>query len=223
MSANLMSLARSGGKFLKLFGDRKMVRTLPYLRRVAYLEYDGNQYIDTLVVPTQGYSFGASVLNITAGEPSKYGINGAKGPNSRFAFGLGPGGRYGKYFGLSQVNDDTYSSLVLNEWIDWALDSASKIGTAGSEMVNILNANALDANGKSIYLMLSNPINNNDRHKGRCRNAWIKDQNGDYVFNAIPVLDLSGRPAMYDDVSGQFFYNQGTGEFTWGELDSQTT
>ena len=191
-------------------------KALPYLRRVAYLEYYGNQYIDTLVVPTQGYSFGASVLNITTGSPSKYGINGTRGPNSRFAFGLGPGGYYGKYFGLSQINNDTPSSLVLNEWIDWALDSASKIGTAGSERVGIQNVNALDANGKSIYLMLSNPIDNDDRHKGRCRNAWIKDQNGDYVFNAIPVLDLSGRPAMYDKVSGQLFYNQGTGEFTPG-------
>ena len=191
-------------------------KALPYLRRVAYLEYDGNQYIDTLVVPTQGYSFGASVLNITFGGPSKYGINGTLGPNSRFAFGLYYSN---KYFGLSQVNNDTHSSLVLNEGIDWALDSASKIGTAGSERVEIQYANALNANGKSIYLMLSNPINNYDRHKGRCRNAWIKDQNGDYVFNAIPVLDLSGRPAMYDEVSGQFFYNQGTGEFTWGELE----
>lgn len=194
-------------------GDR-----LPYLRRVAYLEYDGNQYIDTLVVPTQGYSFGASIFYITRGDPSKYGINGGSGSNARFSFGIGPGGYHGKYFGLAQVNSDSYSSTVLNEWIDWALDSASKIGTAGSERVEIKNANALDANGKSIYLMLSNPMNNHDKHKGRCRNAWIKDQNGDYVFNVIPVLDLSGRPAMYDEVSRRLFYNKGTGEFTWGEL-----
>ena len=32
MSANLMSLARSGGKFLKLFGDRKMMKTIPTAR-----------------------------------------------------------------------------------------------------------------------------------------------------------------------------------------------
>ena len=32
MSANLMSLASSGGKFLKLFGDRKMVKTMPTAR-----------------------------------------------------------------------------------------------------------------------------------------------------------------------------------------------
>ena len=32
MSANLMSLARRGGKFLKLFGDRKMLKTMPTAR-----------------------------------------------------------------------------------------------------------------------------------------------------------------------------------------------
>ena len=32
MSANLMSLAKSGGKFLKLFGDRKMMKPMPTAR-----------------------------------------------------------------------------------------------------------------------------------------------------------------------------------------------
>ena len=41
MSANLMSLARSGGKFLKLFGDRKMMKPLPYDVEVEYLQGDG--------------------------------------------------------------------------------------------------------------------------------------------------------------------------------------
>ena len=37
MSANLMSLARSGGKFLKLFGDRKMMKPLPYDAEVEWI------------------------------------------------------------------------------------------------------------------------------------------------------------------------------------------
>ena len=41
MSANLMSLARSGVKFLKLFGDRKMMKPLPYDAEVEYLQGDG--------------------------------------------------------------------------------------------------------------------------------------------------------------------------------------
>lgn len=45
-------------------------------------------------------------------------------------------------------------------------------------------------------------------------------ESGNLIRDFIPVLDLSGRPAMYDVVSGQLFYNQGTGEFTWGELEN---
>ena len=52
MSANLMSLARSGGKFLKLFGDRKMMKTMPSgWVEVEHIESTGPQWIDTGVVP----------------------------------------------------------------------------------------------------------------------------------------------------------------------------
>jgi hypothetical protein len=37
------------------------------------------------------------------------------------------------------------------------------------------------------------------------------------VHNLIPALRIAdSKPGMYDLVSGQFFVNQGTGEFTYG-------
>ena len=60
MSANLMSLARSGGKFLKLFGDRKMMRQLPYDAEVEWLKSTGKQWIDTGVEPAQDLAFNCS-------------------------------------------------------------------------------------------------------------------------------------------------------------------
>ena len=59
MSANLMSLAHSGGKFLKLFGDRKMMKTMPTAR--DYVQ-------DDLIVMLDGIEnagFGKNEANAT--------------------------------------------------------------------------------------------------------------------------------------------------------------
>lgn len=47
-------------------------------------------------------------------------------------------------------------------------------------------------------------------------------QSDELVLDLIPVLDQDNVPCMYDKVSDTFFYNQGTGEFSYGieELDA---
>ena len=50
---------------------------------------------------------------------------------------------------------------------------------------------------------------------GRCYYTKIY-LNDKLVLNLIPCLDSNNRPCMYDTVSGQTFYNQGTGEFIAG-------
>lgn len=42
--------------------------------------------------------------------------------------------------------------------------------------------------------------------------------NGVLVRDMIPVLDSDGIPCMYDMVSGEFFYNAGTGDFVAGSV-----
>lgn len=46
---------------------------------------------------------------------------------------------------------------------------------------------------------------------------WDK-QTGNLVRDFIPVLDTNNVACMYDKVTEQFFYNQGTGTFTYGTL-----
>ena len=43
-------------------------------------------------------------------------------------------------------------------------------------------------------------------------------QNNILVRDFIPVLDGDGTPCMFDRVTGQFFYNQGTGKFIAGPV-----
>ncbi len=40
--------------------------------------------------------------------------------------------------------------------------------------------------------------------------------NGELKRDMIPVLDWSDRPCMYDKITDELYYNQGTGEFLWG-------
>ena len=41
------------------------------------------------------------------------------------------------------------------------------------------------------------------------------------IYNLIPVLDKNNVPCMYDKVTKQFFYNQGTGNFIAGPVINQ--
>ncbi len=44
--------------------------------------------------------------------------------------------------------------------------------------------------------------------------------NSTLVRDFIPVIDMNDVACVYDNVSGKLFYNQGTGEFAYGELPS---
>ena len=46
----------------------------------------------------------------------------------------------------------------------------------------------------------------------------VWDAEGNLVQHLISVLDSEGTPCMYDLVNNQFFYNQGTGTFSYGDV-----
>lgn len=206
MSANLMSLASSGGKFLKLFGDRKMMRTLPYLRRVEYLESHGSEWIDTGVLSSSELEFAVDFVC-----------------NGGFVFGT--------YVSPYQFGCDTD---VPGYWrIDGYGASPSRNISKGMRHVIVFRNGPSTLDGDVVLNINCTFFDEGSRvllFKADTKSGLVGmvyscsiSKKGKKLRSYIPVLDLSGRPAMYDEVSGQFFYNQGTGEFAWGELDSQTT
>ena len=216
MGANLMSLAQSGGKFLKLFGDRKMVKPLPYDAEVEYLESTGTQWIDT------GIAFDAFPLSINMGfskmsrtSPTDFFGTVAEGigkyiiDEDRLWFYI----RYGNINhngGIGRVSLGTYYGIELS--------------------VNSEGVGSFVANGETLQKDKQAVLGSSEHHTfpgrrypggGNVRFYFVKVVNGGkLVRDFIPVRFTNengeSEGAMYDRVSGQLFGNAGTGEFVIG-------
>ena len=162
---------------------------LPYLRRVAYLESDGNQFLKM---------FTPSVVD-----------------NIFITFMSIAYIRYESYFGKYYDYLYRYSSIILyygNKSVDTNFVDNKKY-TLGPFKIT-------ESEHIPLFIFGSADEESQDSRVGYLSKSRIFNMSSNQ-FNLIPVLDLSGRPAMYDEVSGQLFYNaSGTGEFTWGELDA---
>lgn len=187
-------------------------KKLQYLRRVAYLESHGTEYIDTGIIATSDDNISVT-FELVETPGMMFGSRVAFKSNafyvyavaSQFQIGWGnfDGQTYlsGLEVGVKTTirNDGGLFELVKNGYVSSSIDAGSYTFV---QPVNFL-----------LFTVNNNGVPRNDAARMRIYEAIIYDR-----FLAYPVLDLSGRPAMYDEVSGQLFYNQGTGEFSWGEL-----
>ena len=190
-------------------------KPLPYLRRVVYLESHGTEWIDTGIIPTKATSCKLDgqfrSVNVTQ-------INGVFDnldiPNMGLGFDIGV--HNGKWFARRFGENTLKTTADTNRHVFEIISDESAFSIDGTKYNIPFSSGSFS---KSIYLF----VRNDDAgvKKFYCNLAlygFSARENDTLIKDLIPVLDLSGRPAMYDEVSGQFFYNQGTGEFTWGEL-----
>ena len=227
MSANLMSLACSGGKFLKLFGDRKMMKPLPYDAEVEYLESTGTQAIQTgyilfdnlnrircefmtLNIPDTGTDaapFATSINKIRCTYPTDYSAS-ASTMNV-----WGTGGKWLTIRGFDRSAWHAWDSLTDDSSRHWELkfDGLNLYnGTYPSGSTVKANAGiCLFGYGTSATTFFA---------AGKYR---IKSFSAYYGAGETPRLDMipvrkDGVGYMYDRVSGELFGNDGTGAFIIG-------
>ncbi len=193
----------------------------PYKCRVEYLQSSGTQYIDTGLKGKNNIDFDYKcIFTNLDGTAQCVGGNWSGAGTSTVSLYLGlirTNGNFAYHYdGTSSpvvvmnttVQDTPYSiqgRMRVGEQYMVINGTKSSVGTISSTFTSSLN----------MYLF---GINNN----GLSNPAYMKlyyckiYDNGNLVRDFIPVLDNNGRPAMYDQVSGQLFYNQGSGEFTYG-------
>lgn len=173
-----------------------------YKAELKYLESTGRQCIDTgiLATATTDYEFVGSICDDTktgwiAGAPTWIGVHKKAGTVA-----------------ITQTSTGmTYNTVDIDE--------VFTIGLFGAKSYfNGVETNTLKRNNSTMTLFLFAYHHTNDtgtiNSSIRMWSFKIWD-NGTIVRDFIPVLDWNDVPCMYDKVSGELFYNQGTGEFSY--------
>ena len=207
MSTNLMSLARSGGKFLKLFGDRKMMKLLPYDAEVEWIQGDADSrrgypfihidthtgsnplfYLEFIISDALKFNNDMKILSTSRGAGNVIGKSfretGVKATNDRWRF----------------INDyyekNTFDMYNLDTGDFYAKKSNWVYN--GAKGINIFGSPTLD---KSYF--------------SSCKFHYLKFKGRDGLLDIIPVR-VGDIGYLYDRVSGQLFGNSGTGAFIIG-------
>ena len=173
--------------------------------RCEYLESTGTQYIDTEhAIQLNEYVeldiFLTNVLKEIKGIAGwvetadiRYDINTGENSDIRLVYTKN---------GKMSINSIVATSSVYNNWLN--------ISSKGFKMEEYKDYN--------FYLFRRNYNKDSPRNDIKIKSYKVKTYDDKLVQNLIPCLDSNNRPCMYDTVSGQTFYNQGTGEFIAGPV-----
>lgn len=179
--------------------------------RCKYLESTGTQYINTNFKPNNNTSIEIKVTvqnsintclycSRTNLSQITYSAFLMQGTNLRIDYG-------------NQQNLTNHESLIGKEYV--YRQEKNEIYVNGELIATIKEKNFQCA--YNMYLLASHI---GEINIDNCRNSILYYckiwDNNILVRNFIPCLDSNNRPCMYDTVSGQTFYNQGTGEFIAG-------
>ena len=183
-------------------------------RRCTYIESTRTQWIDTEFYPNIGTKARVVFSPI---QTNGIGFFGARKDPNRFScttFSLGTSFAFsvsvGSWSGnktkikLGSIYDCvTENGVQIINGAQYTEPTVSSLGDCGS-----FKLATLDMRGDVVTTNESNP--------NACR--WFSVQlwdDGKLERNMIPALDTNGKPCMYDTISKQIFYNQGTGEFLY--------
>ena len=182
---------------------------------VSYLQGDGNSWIDTGILGNLQYKYEMIVEDNTTDNYENF---------------------FGSHIG---ANDLCICRRIEGKEINFSYNGTIFAGFAlpTSKSTIYIDKNKLYINNSlvqtatettqttchntiSIYTIRNgSTINSMSNIKVYSFKMW--NENSELILDLIPVLDKNNTPCMYDKVSKQFFYNQGSGEFGYGIEESE--
>lgn len=217
------------GKVFCIFGGGRFGVLKHHYIKLAYLESTGKQWIDTgfSFDYTKDTVFSAEAMSLSTGRTIILGnyydanyrcmaIEFGGSSNSHPGAGRGylmlkKSGALDIWASNADINVKRSISLSFTASSRKAVlnfDGEQKTGTVSAGTISLRNTTRMFIDARTTSLnVIQNPL--------RIYSAQIM-QGGVLVRDFIPVLDEAGVACMYDKVSKEYFYNQGTGSFIAG-------
>ena len=199
----------------------------PFYTEVEYLESTGTQYIDTEYKLSTGttHTFNGNIewrqslgnANFFYGYRSVDSAEYRGDMRAFFVYGSSapPAGRLAIRYGVN--TDNSTSTISQNQKYNISFDGTN-LKIDGTTFTSVSSAYT-PADYRNMYLFYCNCTGYYSadvaHFAGRIYN-WQIFEDGVAVRDFIPVLDWNYTPCMYDKVTGQLFYNKGTGTFSYG-------
>lgn len=188
------------------------------IRTLEYLESTGTQWIDTGLYANQNTRIVCDFqfTNISTTQ-YLFCARGAGGSyTNRFGLLLHSSGYFRSDYNSANLNLPTTLNLANRHVVDFN----KNVCTVGVETVT--HTTSTFAGEYHINLFAGNTGGNaSELANVRIYSCQIYD-NDILVRDYIPALDENDTPCLFDKVSGEFYYNAGTGEFVAGDLTAIT-
>lgn len=189
-------------------------------RKVEYLESDGKQYFDSGVEAK--YSIGLHtkfqcLSNVNAAICGAIN-NITTGYNNRHHLTLFGSGIYWYYYNSNKTNANFSATNLSYSGVNtFYLNPATGVYKINNNTGTFTALQGTVGSNYGIFGRLSNTIAIQSRP---VKIFWFILMDSNVVIrHFIPVVrNTDNKPGMYDLVNDVFYTNQGTGEFTWGEL-----
>lgn len=179
-----------------------------YYCEVEYLEATGTQYIDIGVGVKENTVFkGIFSIASTSTGRSYFGARNSSNERFQIVNSIGIGGGYFYNANIYPIANKKYE-IEMHANGDMYLDGVKRNATNGT-----FSSVAFD---RTLYIFNTNYYDGSGVQSAST--FWkVQILEGDtLVRDMIPVLDWNMTPCMYDRVSGELFYNKGTGNFIAG-------
>ena len=185
-------------------------------KRCKFLKKSDTAYIDTGIIPDKRMDYDV-VFDV---ESTYKGSLYVFGSDSSYNNGFNLANDFASADGIRACKFSTsfYKTHIrLNSGVQYSVKICENQFAVNSEVFSV---------GSGLYVCAYSLILFGTNREGKamvngtyCRNLRIYSftisKDGKKIMNLIPALDRNGTPCMYDTVSKQTFYNEGTGEFLY--------